>query len=137
MPLVVDASAILPLALPDEDALYSNAVLRQLSLDGIGYAPPIFWDEVANVLVLAVRDGRIDLALAERFLLKASHDLPLLTVTPPGRLSILHTAHEYGLTSYDASYLALGIDKSAELATHDGQLIAAAKRAGVERFCPG
>lgn len=136
MPLVVDASAILPLALPDEDAAYSNAVLRRMAHDGVAYAPPIFWDEVTNVLVLAIRDKRIELKRAEGFLLKTSYELPIVTSQPESPLSVLHAAHRYGLTSYDASYLTLALQHNASIATHDRELLKAAEAARVERFDP-
>ncbi|WP_425395034.1 type II toxin-antitoxin system VapC family toxin [Aeoliella sp.] len=134
MPLVIDASAILPLALLDEDATYSNAVLSRMAIDGVAYVPPIFWDELLNILSLGVRGGRIDLELAEAFVLRASNDLPMQTISPDSRLDILRLAYEYGLTSYDSAYLWLALKFDAEIATHDNKLIAAAHLAGVGRF---
>lgn len=51
MPLVVDSSAIIALALSDEDAAYAEAVLRSL-IDEVAVAPMRFWFEVRNVLVV-------------------------------------------------------------------------------------
>ncbi|WP_425400406.1 type II toxin-antitoxin system VapC family toxin [Aeoliella sp.] len=134
---MLDASAILPLALPNEDATYSNAVLCRIGMDELAYVPPIFWDELLNVLVLGVRRGRIDLKVAEAFLLKASFKLPIITTSPRSRLEVLRIAHDYGLTSYDATYLSLAIELEADIATHDKALADAAKRAGLVRYEPG
>jgi len=90
MSLVLDASAILPLALPDEDAAYSNAVLTRMSMDGLAFVPSIFWEELTNVLVVAVRKERLPFKTAEGFLLKTIHELPLATTPLVSRLEVLH-----------------------------------------------
>jgi predicted nucleic acid-binding protein len=51
MPLVLDCSAIIPLALVDEDAAYAVSVLSALAKDE-GIAPILFWYEVRNVLII-------------------------------------------------------------------------------------
>ena len=42
MTLVVDASALVPLAMSDEDAKFANAVLAQIGQDGFAIVPPLF-----------------------------------------------------------------------------------------------
>lgn len=134
MPLVIDASAILPLTLPDEDATISNGVLVRIAMDRMARVPPVFWDELLNVLVRAEREGRIDRKRAEAFFLKVRYELPLITTPPVSQLEVFHIAHDYGLTAYDASYLTLAIQTESELATHDKELISAAKRGNVPLY---
>lgn len=127
---------MVPLGLPDEDPTYSHALLSQIATDGIAYVPPLFWDELTNILVSAIEKHRTQLIQAERFLLKVSEELPLATVGPVSRLEVLHTAHDYGLTGYDAVYLTLALQQEAQLATLDKELLAAAKRGGIPTYQP-
>ena len=131
MPLVVDASAILPLALSDEDAAYSTSVLRRLQADPQGLVPPIFLDELQNVLLYAERDGRIEQSVSELFVRRVLEDLPLVTHPIVDRFAVMQIARVHRLTFYDASYLSLALETQADIATHDKKLIAAAKMAGV------
>ena len=131
MPLVVDASAILPLALSDEDAAYATSVLRRLQADPQGLVPPIFLDELQNVLLYAERDGRIEPSVSELFVRRVLEDLPLVTHPIANRFAVMQIARDHGLTFYDASYLSLALETQADIATHDKKLIAAAKAAGV------
>lgn len=105
MPLVVDASAIVPLALADEDAVYSERVLIQVEADGFCVAPPIFFDEVYNVLLSAERRGRIERSIADEFLERLIEELPLLDDTAPNRAATMQLARRAGTSFYDALYL--------------------------------
>ena len=48
--------------------------------------------------------------------------------------NVLPIAREFGLSAYDAAYLELAARRGAALATLDGKLEKAARRAGVEVF---
>ena len=50
--------------------------------------------------------------------------------TPPLVPRLLDVARQYGLTAYDAAYLELSLRLSLPLATKDGPLATAARRAG-------
>ncbi|NOZ40095.1 MAG: type II toxin-antitoxin system VapC family toxin [Planctomycetes bacterium] len=131
MPLVVDASVILPLALSDEDAAYAICVLHRLQTDPHGLVPPIFLDELQNVLLYAERDGRIEQSVSELFVRRVLEDLPLVMHPIADRFVVMQIARDHNLTFYDASYLSLALASKADMATHDKKLIAAAKAVGV------
>jgi predicted nucleic acid-binding protein len=112
-------------ATPDTDAL-----LDQLR-DGSAAVPSLWTFEVANVLAVAERRGRITEAQSVRFsrLLAA---LPIDVDDGPDALDeLVHTARPPGLSAYDASYLLLALRLGAPLATLDGRLRDAARTAGV------
>jgi predicted nucleic acid-binding protein len=89
--------------------------------------------EVANVLVLAVRRGKITLAERSEFLkILALH--PVHTDHRTGDISfgpIVTLADQYRLTAYDAAYLELAMRLGVPLATLDAELKSAARKAGV------
>ncbi|HTV72555.1 MAG TPA: hypothetical protein VME66_02475 [Candidatus Acidoferrales bacterium] len=74
------------------------------------------------------------LADEQRAAAGALRDLPIL-VDPPGhcvlRGSEVRLARFYGMTSYDAAYLALAADRQVPLATFDAALAHAARDLGV------
>ena len=102
MALVVDASALVSVALSDEDAAYANAVLAQIERDGFAIVPPLFWDELLNVFVIAERRGRIEPEITDRFLDEFASSVPLRTFQPSDRRALLRVARLYALTAYDA-----------------------------------
>ncbi len=132
MTLVLDASAILPLALTDEDAAYLNAVVTRIIEIGSGYTRPLFWNELYNVLVVNERRGRIEPEVSDRFIDRISTELPLRTIEPLKERHALDLARQFRLTVYDAIYLALAIQTDSELASADGPLTQAVRKAGVE-----
>ncbi len=132
MPLVLDASAIIPLAMDDEDADFSWGVLAALASDQ-GIAPTLFWYEVLNVLAISERRQRITPAIACDFIGELEK-LPIHLSPPEATQDVMQTARQYKLTFYDAAYLELAIRKQAMMATLDGQLSQAARAAGVKLF---
>jgi predicted nucleic acid-binding protein len=132
MPFVLDTSVIMAWCFEDERTDYGHRVLELLSRDHV-LVPAVLPLEVANALRSAERRGRLQESDAVRFgeLLRG---LPI-TVDDSGiELAlgpILSLAREHGLTSYDASYLELALREGLALATYDGPLADAARRAGV------
>ncbi|MBF0167339.1 MAG: type II toxin-antitoxin system VapC family toxin [Alphaproteobacteria bacterium] len=133
MSLVLDASMALAWLLDDESNEASQSVLRLVAING-AVVPSLWRLEVANVLQHSVRRKRCDQALVERGLLRLERFR--IFVDPETdehawgetrRLAIKH-----GLTIYDAAYLELAIRRGLPLASCDAELIAAAKKAGVE-----
>ena len=121
-PLVLDASAALAMTLeePAGDAVQRAVEARQGPL----LAPFIFWLEVVNSM--AARHGQ----RADR-VLQAVYDIDQLGVeaVPPDRvtlLSVIDLVDRYGLSAYDASYLALAISVDGDLLTLDRRLADAA-----------
>jgi predicted nucleic acid-binding protein len=89
--------------------------------------------EVANVIALAVRKGRIPPEKAVAFL-ESLLDLPI-EVENPSRTQVFVTvrtlAAQYHLTAYDATYLELANRHKLPIASLDKALSKAAMAAGV------
>jgi predicted nucleic acid-binding protein len=132
MPLVLDASAIIPLAMSDEDAAFSLRVVASLADDG-GVAPSLFWYEVRNVLAISERRRRIAPAVVDDFIGELEK-LPIQLSPTASTQAVMQIVRQYQLTFYDASYLELAIRMGAVLATQDGQLARAALAANVPLF---
>lgn len=97
------------------------------------WVPQLFPIEVANVLLVATKRGRV----SERY---AHAQLDILSQMPfqiddlTSRIVWQQTyqlARSEGLTVYDATYLELAERRDAVLATLDADLAAAAKRRGL------
>ena len=130
MPFVLDASAALEAAFDDESGVVGAAVTDRLASDS-AYVPSLWFSELVQALLQAVRRGRLSLESA-RAMLAAIVDCSITAV--PDHLetrALLDIAHQTGLSAYDASYLLLAVDMGLELATCDRQLRAAAERVGV------
>jgi predicted nucleic acid-binding protein len=131
--LVLDASLALQWFLEDEaDRLYTLAILASLSAKTA--AVPILWFyEVGNGLLMAYRRKRITIDQITGFLTRLQA-LPIHTVeqstTEIHGLPAL--AQSYGLTNYDAAYLALASRLQLPVATSDSALRRAAVNAGVQ-----
>ena len=99
---------------------------------------PALWQlEVANVLLVAERRGRITEAQATRFL-DLLGSLPIRIEQFGGDpMAILAAARRHGLSAYDAAYLILAERLALPLATVDEQLRAACRSAGVPLAIPG
>ncbi len=119
--------------LPDESTP-RTVQLRDSLIERTGVVPGLWPVEVASVLLVATRRGRIE----ERMwspLVRQIGSLPIETDSETGRRALtdaLLLAHEHVLSVYDATYLELAIRRRLPLATLDGELTAAARRAGVE-----
>ena len=94
-------------------------------LDGFGDSEavvPAIWPlEVADVLVVAERHGRLSAADSTRFL-EVLRRLPILVEDaslPRAAEAVLSTARQTGLSSYDAAYLELAMRAGVPLASRD------------------
>lgn len=131
--IVVDASIALAWCFPDEKSEYADAVL--VALEGQQILVPSVWPlEITNAIVVGRRRNRIDSLQTQRFVellegLKIRESvLPLTWCTS----NVLPLAQEYGLSAYDASYLAVAIRHNTPLATLDTILSKAARKIGIE-----
>lgn len=124
MTLVIDSSAIVALALADEDAVYAESVLDHLAIEP-AIVPMLFWYEIRNVMLQAERKQRIAQGDVDAFLSEFNR-LAVHIDTHPDEASVMSLARMHRLTSYDASYLELAIRANATLATLDQRLKAAA-----------
>ncbi len=130
---VVDNSVVMAWCFKDESSAYADRVLESLS-ESSAAVPPIWPLEVVNVLLAAERRNRLAESDSLRFI-ALLNKLPIQVATSPHAESlmtgIMPIARQYGLTSYDASYLHLAMRNGLALATLDEKLRAVAKRAKV------
>lgn len=130
--LVVDSSVVLSWLLADEASATTDLLAEDVHRIG-AFAPAHLRLEVANVLVMAERRGRITSAAIQANLT----DFDALAIRfEPGMdaattRALVQLARAERLTAYDAAYLELALRLGAELLTLDRDLIAAAGRQGV------
>ena len=132
---VVDNSVVMSWCFSDEAQPYSDGVLDSLA-EARAWVPAVWPLEVGNVLLVAERRNRLSRADSTEFL-SLLWGLPIMIEQEsPERMmgEILSLAREYGLSSYDASYLDLAMRKGLPLATSDKNLIKAANRCSVALF---
>ena len=128
---VIDTSVAMAWCFQDEATQATEAVLDLLRTDQ-AVVPAIWPLEVANVLLVAERRGRLTEAQASRFL-ELLAQLPINVDTSPTDMAgIVATGRRHTLSSYDASYLLLAERLGATLATLDKPLAKAARKAGVQ-----
>ena len=131
-PFVLDASLTLSWAFADEVAQYTIQILK--ALETVHAVAPALWPfEVASVLAVAERRGRINADQQAEFL-ERLRMLPILIEHRPAAWlaqQILPLARRYRLSAYDAAYLELAMREGLPLATLDGDLRDAAREAGV------
>lgn len=134
-PIVVDASITLSFCLEDERNEEATVLLSSLDKYKI-MAPPHWWAEVSNGLLMAARRGRINIKERDEAMQLLMGLEPIILPISSSELveEVFPIASHYKLTSYDACYLYLAISKKAPLATLDKALRQAASRAGAVVF---
>ncbi|HTI01984.1 MAG TPA: type II toxin-antitoxin system VapC family toxin [Acidisoma sp.] len=132
MAFVVDNSVAMSWCFADERTASTMALLDRVMTERV-MAPPIWPLEATNVLFVAERRRRITRTQRIEFL-GFLRDLPIKIEVGRDIWGELSTwgpepqlCDRYGLTAYDASYLALALKHRIPLATRDKALIAAAK----------
>ena len=128
--LVIDASVALAWCFRDERTEATAGLLERVQTDAA--AVPSLWHlEVANVLALAERRGRITpaesaelIALLEMLEIDGETSVRAFT-------RVLDHAREERLTAYAAAYLELAMRLGNPLASKDADLCDAAERLGV------
>ncbi|GAB1392849.1 type II toxin-antitoxin system VapC family toxin [Rhodocyclaceae bacterium] len=136
MPFVVDNSVVSGWYLAGQASDYTEAVLSLLRAD-TAIVPPLWECELANVVRTAVARGILaekDARLAMSYVLGLPISIDRMVVAADRLLSL---SLAYGLTAYDATYLELALRHKLPIATTDGQLKAAAKKAGLVLIQPG
>ena len=98
--------------------------------------PTLWWYEIANVLVMAVRRDRINHAqVTEIIELVDEFEITTKEISSFSSVkNIYEIAQIYRLSAYDAAYLSLAITEKAALATLDENLLKAAKKIGAEVY---
>ena len=125
VPVILDSSIAIALVRKEPASIAIRAAVRRWTDEGrVLVVPAIFWFEVVNALARRHRYRGVDL-------LHAVHEvdeMDLVTVDPDRGLLLLtiDLVERFGLTSYDASYLALANLHGGDLATLDRALASAA-----------
>ncbi|HEY5210520.1 MAG TPA: type II toxin-antitoxin system VapC family toxin [Stellaceae bacterium] len=133
MSLVLDASMALAWLFEDERGPAEQTILDRVRMDG-AIVPSLWRLEVANVLRYAVLRQRSTEKLAAANLADLT-ELPIALDDETNRHAWGRTrelANEYRLSVYDATYLELALRRKLPLASRDGELNRAARRARVE-----
>ena len=133
MSFVLDSSVALAWVLPDEGNPYVDELLERLIAEG-ALVPPIWPLEIGNVLLVAVRRGRIQQEEFEVVVERLSR-LPVevdIEATDHALAGVLLLAAQLGLTTYDAAYLDLAQRRNLPLATLDRRLRTACATAKLE-----
>jgi predicted nucleic acid-binding protein len=95
-------------------------------------SPSIYVDECRNVIITKVRSGVVDRQAGQR----ALNDVLFLPDQIGGAVTelVFDLALDHGLSGYDASYLALAVERGDAVATLDKQLQRAAIDLGLVVF---
>lgn len=131
---ILDCSISASWCLKDESNEEANKVLERLGEDDV-LIPSIWPIEMANVLVVAERRGRIssaDAARAVEILLSLPIQAERGNLENLGAIRIM--AREHKLSAYDACYLELALRTGLPIATLDHALQVAARKCDVPLF---
>lgn len=129
---VLDCSVTMAWRFEDEADPRADAALDSLA-DATAYTPAIWGLEVANVLLVAERKGRLTEADVSEFISRL-REMPIEQDPIPDLEivnRIISLARNHGLSAYDGAYLELAMRLGAPLATLDAELAEAARSAGV------
>jgi predicted nucleic acid-binding protein len=135
MDFVLDTSVLMSWCLKDGTDDYSDSILERLSA-GEALVPAICPFEVANVLLVAERRGRLTEADTTRFL-SLLLSLPIRIDHGPAHPNLnelLALGRQYKLSAYDAAYLELATREGLPLATQDAALRSAASKCGIKKI---
>ena len=138
MGLVLDASASLAWLIDRVDPAevrLADEVLRTIqSRDAL--VPALWFLEVANGVLVAERSGGVTRFASASFM-GLIYTLPIVedsTRQSSAQPTVLTLARAHNLIAYDATYLELVLRTSSVLATFDGQLADATRKAGGRVF---
>lgn len=127
MTLVVDASTLAAIVMPDEEW---PAAAGRLERENELIAPVLLWAEIRNILMMSERRGRVNRdQVAEAVVIAEAMKIALDSA--PSSATVMDLARRHRLTVYDALYLELAQRRGAALATLDDALAAAARAEGV------
>lgn len=130
--IVLDASVALSWCFKNEATAAADRILERLAAEAASV--PVIWSlEMANVLVLGERRGRITPARTGEFI-ALLESLPIVVDEETSSRAlgrVLDLARAEGLTAYDAAYLELAIRLGVPLASKEADLCDAAERLGV------
>lgn len=123
---VLDCSAVAATMLMEKEGREVDALLEQALAGRVHIlVPSLFWYEISNVLMTAVRKKRLQVEQAHESLARLG-DLPFETDTPAGFIVYRRAfdfALRHDLSVYDAAYLELADRFNAGLKTFDQALL--------------
>lgn len=133
MTFVLDCSMAMSWFFEDEVDKASSVVLNLLA-DGNAIVPALWPYEVANVLAVAEKRGRLPAADSFKILRQLfSLNIQIEPATQPEVLQmILSLTKEHQLSAYDGAYLELAIRLGLPLASRDDELVRAAQGCGIK-----
>lgn len=131
MSFVLDASITMAWCFEGETTPYSDSVLDRVRNDG-ATVPAVWPLEVVNTLLVAERKARVSSEQSTAFAhLLSALPIRVAPMDPDDIFgAIFSLGREYGLSSYDASYLHLAVRTNLPLATLDERLRSACTGAG-------
>lgn len=135
--IVLDCSVAISWCFEDEAGDDTDRVLDAVQRDG-AIVPAVWGYEIANVLAIASRRGRITIADRTTYL-DLLRVLPIEVVDlpiPTGIATIAQLCETLGLAAYDAAYLEVAMQRRLPIATLDSKLRVAAREAGLRLFSP-
>lgn len=134
---VLDASVGLAWFLDRPVPQLAARAWRALEGNARAVVPQLWLLEMANGFATAERRGALSRSTIERCLLNTEMVLSTSIDLESSAISIrqaFYAASTFRLTAYDAAYLETARREGLPLATLDGELITAAKKAGVSLF---
>lgn len=130
MPFVLDNSVVVGWYFENQATAYSDYIL-DLLLEDTAHVPGLWVLEFSNILRKSIKVGNTDAARVREIIVLVSA-LPIsIDYTSETVQKNLMLSLQFGLTSYDATYLGLAMKLGMPIATKDGALRSAAARAGV------
>ncbi len=132
---VLDCSVAIAWCFEDETTPYTESVLSSLNITN-AIVPKLWYIEIANVLLMAQKRGRINDNGIFHFL-SLLEKLPIITDKSDATIvDLVMLSQKYQLTSYDGCYLNLCLQHNLPLATLDKKLISAVQAAGGKTYQP-
>ncbi len=131
MAFVLDASIAIAWVVPSQATAYTRRIRLQAKREPY-HVPTIFAAEVTNVLITLERRGILTEHGAEAAADVLGRLNPIVHETSLGISRLRNLANRFGLTAYDASYLALALELRLPVACGDRPLKAALDAAGVK-----
>jgi predicted nucleic acid-binding protein len=131
---VIDSSIGISWVHVEQSTVETDALLRQVGAGPLFLVPPLWFVEIANILLVLQRRKRVSpadrakyLGFLERLQLQTDEESPLSAFH-----AVSDLAEKHGLSAYDATYLELAHRRKLALATRDEPLQRAAARLGIK-----
>ncbi len=128
----VDCSFSSLLFLPNENSSMAVELFKDIAYSTL-YVPLLLWHETCNVVYVAMKRKRITAAQpVEIFdILNVLNIETTYEYGFPFAKNVVYLSNLYSISTYDAVYLDLALQKKAALTTFDDNLKAAAIKAGI------